>query len=69
MFSLLTKARNLSFPLDIMLKLFNVIAKPMVLYGAEVWGSENCDILESLQLRFLKYVLSVNSSESCALFP
>ena len=56
-----TKARNLSLPLDIMLKLFNVIVNPVVLYGAEVWGSENCDILERLQLRFLKYV-SVKSS-------
>ena len=62
MFSLLKKTRNLSSPLDIMLKLFNVIVKPVVLYGAEVWGSENCDILERLQLRFLKYVLSVNNS-------
>ena len=41
MFSLL-----LSLPLDIMLKLVNVIVKPVVLYGAEVWGGENCDILE-----------------------
>ena len=64
MFSLLKKARNLSFPLDIMLKLFNVIVKPVVLYGAEVWGSENCDILERLQLRFIKYVLSVNKFTS-----
>ena len=64
MFSLLKKARNLSFPLDIMLKLFNVIVKPVVLYGAEVWGSENCDILERLPLRFLKYVLSVNKFTS-----
>ena len=46
MVSLLRKARNVSLPLDIMLKLFNVIVKPVVLYGAEVWGSENCDILE-----------------------
>ena len=64
MFSLLKKARNLSFPLDIMLKLFKVIVKPVVLYGAEVWGSENCDILERFQLRFLKYVLSVNKFTS-----
>ena len=39
-----------------------VIVKPVLLYGAEVWGSENCDILERLQLRFFKYVLSVLSS-------
>ena len=60
MFSLLQKPEI--YPLDIMLKLFNVIVNPVVLYGAEVWGSENCDILERLQLRFLKYVLSVKSS-------
>ena len=46
--------------MDIMLKLFNVLVKPIVLYGAEVWGSEKCDILERLQLRFFKCVLSVN---------
>ena len=58
------KNKNLSLPLDIMLTLFNVIGKPVVLYGAEVWGSENCDILERLQLRFFKYVLSVNKFTS-----
>ena len=47
-----------------MLKLFNVLVKPVVLYGAEVWGSEKCDILERLQLRFFKYVLSVNKFTS-----
>ena len=30
------KSRNVSLPLDIMLKLFSVIVKPVVLYGAEV---------------------------------
>ena len=47
-----------------MLKLFNVLFKPVVLYGAEVWGSEKCDILGRLLLRFLKYVLSVNKFTS-----
>ena len=47
-----------------MLKLLNVIVKPAVLYGAEVWGSEKCDIIERLQLRFFKYVLSVNKFTS-----
>ena len=51
MFALLKRSRNLSLPMDIMLKLFNVLVKPVVLYGAVVWGSEECDILERLQLR------------------
>ena len=50
-----------------MLKLFNVLVKPVVLYRAEVWGSEKCDILERLQLRFFKYVLSVNKFTSAML--
>ena len=44
-----------------MLKLFNVIVKPVVLYGAEVWGSKNCDILEDFSLDFINmfYLLSM----------
>ena len=64
MFALLKRSRNLSLPINIMLKHFNVLVEPVVLYGAEVWGSEKCDILERLQLRFFKYVLSVNKLTS-----
>ena len=64
MFALLKKSRNLSLSMDVMLKRFNVLVKPVVLYGAEVWGGEKCDILERLQLRFFKYVLSVNKFTS-----
>ena len=35
---------------SIPMELFNV--KPVVLHGADVWGSEQCDILKRLQLRF-----------------
>ena len=52
MFSLLKKARNLSFPLDIMLKLFNVIVKPVVLYGAEVWAAKTVTYLKDSSLDF-----------------
>ena len=50
--------------MDIMLKLVNVLVKPVVLYGAVVWGSEKCDIFQRLQLRFFKYVFSVNKFTS-----
>ena len=53
MFALLKKSRSLSLPMDIMLKLFNVLVKPVVLYGAEVWGSEKCDLLKDSSLDFL----------------
>jgi len=62
MFALLKKIRKLALPMDIALKLFNNLVKPVILYGAEVWGCENYDIFEKLQLRFCKYILSVNKS-------
>ena len=52
MFSLLRKARCLFLPLDVVLKLFNHIVVPIITYGCEIWGSENIDIIEKLQLRF-----------------
>ena len=59
MFSLLRKARCLFLPLDFLLKLFNHIVVPIITYGCEIWGSENIDNIEKLQLRFLKYILNL----------
>ena len=43
-YALSTKhAKSTIMSLDIMSTLLNVL-KPVVLYGAEVWGSENCDV-------------------------
>ena len=50
MFALFKRARKRFLRMDIMLKLFNVLVKPVVLYGAEVWDSEKCAILKSLYL-------------------
>ena len=33
---------------------------PIITYGCEIWGSDNIDIIEKLQLRFKKYILHVN---------
>ena len=60
MFSLLRKASCLFLPLDVLVKLLNHIVAPIITYGCEIWGSENIDIIEKLQLRFLKYILNGN---------
>ena len=62
MFFVLRKARKLSLPVDILLQLFDAMVAPILLYGAEVWGYENNDILESLHLEFCKYILKVKKS-------
>ena len=48
-------------PLDIKTKisLFDSMVKPIVLYGAEVWGVYNFKSIDNLHLRFLKYLLGV----------
>ena len=58
MFNILKKSRQLNLPIDLQLHLFNAIVLPTVLYGCEVWAPEDCVILEKLQLRFCKYILS-----------
>ena len=59
---MLRKARNLDLPYDIQLDLFNKMIKPILLYGSEIWGTGNCDILERVQLKFLKYTFKLKKS-------
>ena len=54
LFSVYTKIRNLNLPIDIQLKLFDYLVEPILLYGAEVWGFENLDIIERVHLQFCK---------------
>ena len=62
MFAPLKRIKSLSLPPDISLKLFDTLVKPVVLYGAEVWGCENCDIVNKVKLRFCKYILHAHKS-------
>ena len=48
MYSLIPKGRRLNVPTDIMLKLFDSCVESILLYGCEVWGYENIDILEKV---------------------
>ena len=60
MYSLLAKARNLRLPIDMQIYLFKKLVKPILLYGCEVWGFGNVDVLERVQLKFIK-VLKLKS--------
>ena len=54
MFSLM---RKLFLPTDIQLHLFESMIVPILLYGSEVWGCENVDIINQFQLKFCKMLL------------
>jgi hypothetical protein len=62
MFTVLKIIRKLDVPIDCMLKLFDNLIQPILLYGCEVWGFENVNILERVHLKFCKYILNVKQS-------
>ena len=42
--------------------LFDKMIKPILLYGREVWGFSNNDILEKIHLKFCKILLNLKTS-------
>jgi len=62
MFELLKKGRSLLLDIDVMLKLFDSTVLPILLYGSEVWGYSNLDMVEKLHLKFCKILLGVKKS-------
>lgn len=62
LFAVYTKIRNLHLPIDLQLKLFDYLVEPILLYGSEIWGFENIDIIEKVHLQFCKRILNVRSS-------
>ena len=62
LFALLKKSKALGLPFDIQLDLFDKTVKPILLYGAELWGYGNCDSLERIHLKFLKYIFNLKMS-------
>ena len=43
-----------------MLKLFDMCVEPILLYGCEVWGYENVDILEKVHTKFSKLIFGIS---------
>ena len=61
-FALIKKIRKLDLPIDIQVDLFNKTIKPILLYGCEIWGIGNIDMIERIQLKFYKHVLNLKKS-------
>ena len=62
MFELLKKGRSLFLDTDVMLKMFDCTVLPTLLYGFEVWGYSNIELIERLHLKFCKILLVVKKS-------
>ena len=60
MYSILGKSRRMGLPIDIQLELFSRVVEPILTYGSEVWGYENNELIERLQLKFCRILLNVN---------
>ena len=61
-FLLLKNAKQNYIPLNCQIDIFIKTIHPILLYGCEVWGSENCNILEKFQVKCLKTILNLRSS-------
>jgi len=46
---------------DIFYKILDTQIQPMLLYGAEIWGLDDCNIIEGIHLFALKYFMNVSS--------
>ena len=61
---LLKKAKALLLPIDIQIEMFQKTIKPILLYACEICGYGNVDMLEQIQLKFLKSILNLKKSKS-----
>ena len=61
MFALLSKARKLQLPLDLLCHLFDACISPILLYGCEVWGYSNLEAIERVHSYFCKYILHLST--------
>ena len=56
----LTRCKNLS--LVVLFELFDKQIVPILLYGSEIWGTTECEVIEKVHKKFLKRVLGVGQN-------
>ena len=69
LFAIYKKIRIQNIPIDLQLKLFDSLVEPIILYGSEVWGFENIQIMEKIHLKFCKRILDVRlTTPNCMVY-
>ena len=59
---LFNRIRNLDIPIDLQLYIFGHVILPIALYGSEIWGFENSQIIENLHNDFLRQIINLRKS-------
>ena len=59
--AIIKKARRLNLDVDVQLHLFDTMVLPIALYGSEIWGHVNFEMIERLHLQFCKIYLKSRS--------
>ena len=60
-FVLMKKNQCLQLSIDVQCELFDQMIAPILLYGSEVWGFANVEVIEKFHRWFLKYILKLSS--------
>jgi hypothetical protein len=62
MYEILKRGKFHNLSISCQLVLFDKVVKPILLYGCELWGLSNCDIIERVHLKYCKLLLNLKSS-------
>lgn len=62
MYGVIRKIRQFNLPISCQFDLFDKVVLPVLIYGCEVWGYENLQVVERIHLKFLKHILQLKSS-------
>ena len=62
MYEVIKKGRKHNLSISCQLDLFDILVKPILVYGCVIWGSGNNDILEKVHLKFCKIILHLKAT-------
>ena len=52
MYEILKRGKCHNLSISCQLDLFDKVVKPILLYGCELWGLSNCDMIERVHLKY-----------------
>jgi hypothetical protein len=61
-YEVIKKGRKHNISISCQLDLFDKMVKSILLYGCEIWGFGNNDILEKVHLKFCKMILHLKAT-------